>query len=137
MTKHGVSPRILQAKVVGTRGSSTVTGQQLQSIFGLQTTFAAFTTITTSVDHGILTGTLFPARNPRVGCAADARCRRLAHADACHALGRRSVHRDADGLGAVPGLVRAVARADGQRCCGPWWRRPGPPRSRLRFRVQR
>ena len=32
MTKHGVSPRIVQAQVVGTRGTTTVTGAQLQGI---------------------------------------------------------------------------------------------------------
>jgi hypothetical protein len=43
--RHGVSPRILEAAVVGTGGSTTVTGDQLAGIFGLPTTFAAFTTI--------------------------------------------------------------------------------------------
>jgi stage II sporulation protein D len=47
VTKHGSSPRILLAQVVGTRGRSTVTGVQLQHIFGLLTTYAVFTTITT------------------------------------------------------------------------------------------
>jgi len=47
VTKHGVSPRIIRANVVGTRGSTTVTGAQLQGAFGLMSTYAAFTTITT------------------------------------------------------------------------------------------
>jgi hypothetical protein len=47
VVKHGVSPRIVQARVVGTGGSTTVTGGQLQSAFGLLSTWATFTTITT------------------------------------------------------------------------------------------
>jgi stage II sporulation protein D len=46
--RHGVSPRILLAAVVGSRGSTQVTGDQLRQRFGLATTLAAFTTITTS-----------------------------------------------------------------------------------------
>jgi stage II sporulation protein D len=48
VTKHGVSPRVLLANVVGTKGRTQITGQQLQSAFGLQTTLASFTTISTS-----------------------------------------------------------------------------------------
>jgi stage II sporulation protein D len=48
VTKHGVSPRVLEANVVGTKGTTQITGQQLQSVFGLQTTLASFTTINTS-----------------------------------------------------------------------------------------
>jgi stage II sporulation protein D len=47
VTKHGVSRRILRAEVVGTKGKATVSGGQLQSTFGLLTTYAAFTTIST------------------------------------------------------------------------------------------
>lgn len=47
VTKHGTSPRILLASVVGTGGRSTVTGTDLQHIFGLLTTYAWFTTIST------------------------------------------------------------------------------------------
>lgn len=62
ITKHGVSPRILTAQVVGTRGTTTVTGAQLQQTFGLLTTLASFTTITSSASsHGVLEGQVFPA----------------------------------------------------------------------------
>jgi len=44
---HGSSPRILLAQVVGTGGRTTVTGIQLQHVFGLLTTYAAFRTIST------------------------------------------------------------------------------------------
>ena len=43
--KHGVSPRIVSASVVGTKGSTTVTGAQLQQIFNLMSTYVSFTTI--------------------------------------------------------------------------------------------
>jgi stage II sporulation protein D len=66
VTSHGVSPRILTARIVGTRGSTSVTGAQLQGAFGLATTYAAFTTISTTVSHGVLAGSVYPAR-PRGG----------------------------------------------------------------------
>lgn len=46
---HGASPRILTAAVVGTGGTRQVTGAELEQRFGLQSTWAAFTTITTVV----------------------------------------------------------------------------------------
>jgi stage II sporulation protein D len=61
VTRRGVSPRILQAQVVGTRGTTTVTGSQLEAIFGLDDTWAAFTTITTTDPVRQLSGTVFPA----------------------------------------------------------------------------
>jgi stage II sporulation protein D len=43
--KHGVSPRIITAAVVGTRGRTVVSGPHVQHLFGLLTTYAAFATI--------------------------------------------------------------------------------------------
>jgi stage II sporulation protein D len=62
VTSHGVSPRILTARIVGTRGSASVTGAQLQGAFGLPSTYAAFTTIFTTASHGVLAGSVYPAR---------------------------------------------------------------------------
>ena len=45
VTETGASPRIMEAKVIGTGGSTTVTGAQLESAFGLLSTWASFTTI--------------------------------------------------------------------------------------------
>jgi stage II sporulation protein D len=61
VTRHGVSPRIVQAQVVGTSGTTTVSGAQLQSLFGLDDTWATFTSITTTDPLGKLSGTVFPA----------------------------------------------------------------------------
>jgi stage II sporulation protein D len=78
VTKTGTSPRILSANVVGTRGSTSVTGSQLQQIFGLLTTYASFTAISSATStpsassvasHSLgsplaselLTGRVFPA----------------------------------------------------------------------------
>jgi stage II sporulation protein D len=41
--RHGVSPRVITAQVVGTRGSSQTTGIELQKRLGLPTTWALFT----------------------------------------------------------------------------------------------
>jgi stage II sporulation protein D len=60
VTRHGVSPRIVQAQVVGTRGTTTVTGAQLQDLFGLADTWATFTSITTTDPLGKLSGSVFP-----------------------------------------------------------------------------
>ncbi|MHB8657006.1 MAG: SpoIID/LytB domain-containing protein [Solirubrobacteraceae bacterium] len=43
--RRGVSPRILSARVVGTRGSITVTGAELEQALGLPSTLAFFSTI--------------------------------------------------------------------------------------------
>jgi stage II sporulation protein D len=52
VTKRGVSPRIITADVVGTRGRSSVTGGDLQQRFGLRSTWARFTLITTYAGTG-------------------------------------------------------------------------------------
>ncbi len=48
VTQWGVSPRVVSAEVVGTRGISAVTGPQLQKIFGLMSTYMAFANISSS-----------------------------------------------------------------------------------------
>jgi stage II sporulation protein D len=47
VTKHGASPRILSADIVGSTGRTRVSGAALQQRFGLMTTYAAFTEIST------------------------------------------------------------------------------------------
>jgi stage II sporulation protein D len=47
VTQRGASPRIMSATVIGTAGTTTVTGSQVQSAFGLPSTWASFTTIST------------------------------------------------------------------------------------------
>jgi stage II sporulation protein D len=44
--QRGVSPRVVRAQVVGTRGVTNVTGPQLRSAFGLFDTWAFFTSVT-------------------------------------------------------------------------------------------
>jgi stage II sporulation protein D len=44
--QRGVSPRVVRAQVVGTRGVTNVTGPQLRSAFGLYDTWAFFTSVT-------------------------------------------------------------------------------------------
>jgi len=56
VTQRGASPRIMTAVVLGTAGSTTVSGAQLQSAFGLLSTWARFTVISSS-----------PGRAPKSG----------------------------------------------------------------------
>jgi stage II sporulation protein D len=56
VTQHGASPRIMSAQVIGTKGSSTATGAQLQSAFGLLSTWASFTTISSTAGQAPVTG---------------------------------------------------------------------------------
>jgi stage II sporulation protein D len=56
VTAHGVSPRIIAAQVVGTRGRTNVSGATLQQDFGLPTTYATFTVISSSAAQGQLSG---------------------------------------------------------------------------------
>jgi stage II sporulation protein D len=51
VTKRGVSPRVVSAQVVGSRGSTTVTGPQLQQLFALPSTYMRFTTVSSSRAH--------------------------------------------------------------------------------------
>jgi stage II sporulation protein D len=56
VTQHGASPRIMSAQVIGTKGTTTVTGAQLQSAFGLPSTWASFTTISSDAGRTPVTG---------------------------------------------------------------------------------
>ena len=47
--QRGVSPRVVRAAVLGSRGSTTVTGPRLRAAFGLYDTWASFTTVGTTV----------------------------------------------------------------------------------------
>lgn len=46
ITQTGVSPRVVQAQVVGSQGTRTVTGAQLQELFGTLSTYMSFSTLT-------------------------------------------------------------------------------------------
>ena len=48
VTRRGVSPRVISAQVIGTGGRTSVTGPQLQGIFGLPSTYMSFSTISAS-----------------------------------------------------------------------------------------
>jgi stage II sporulation protein D len=50
--QHGASPRIILASVVGSAGTVNVAGYQLEGAFGLMSTWASFTTITTLPGRG-------------------------------------------------------------------------------------
>jgi stage II sporulation protein D len=52
VTSRGSSDHVVSAKVVGTRGSTDVTGSQLEQLFGLQTNYAWFTTVQSHVAWG-------------------------------------------------------------------------------------
>jgi stage II sporulation protein D len=52
VSKHGVSPRVVTAEVVGSGGTTTVTGLQLQRRFNLMSTYMSFATITASSGAG-------------------------------------------------------------------------------------
>jgi stage II sporulation protein D len=62
---HGASPRVLSAAVVGSRGRTIVSGGTLQGIFGLATTYASFTAVSTVGSLNALAGSVYPA--PRSG----------------------------------------------------------------------
>jgi stage II sporulation protein D len=49
IVKRGVSPRIVQAQVVGSRGSRTITGSQLEAVLGTPSTYMVFSTLHDSI----------------------------------------------------------------------------------------
>jgi stage II sporulation protein D len=52
VTSRGSSDHVVAARIVGTRGSTGVTGAQLQQLFGLQTNYVWFTTVVSRVAWG-------------------------------------------------------------------------------------
>jgi stage II sporulation protein D len=48
VTERGVSPRVVTAQVVGSRGKTAVTGPQLRQVFRLPSTYMRFTTISSA-----------------------------------------------------------------------------------------
>lgn len=71
VTKRGVSPRVVDAEVVGSRGVTSVTGPQLEGVFGLPSTYVRFTTVSSAKVHrppasNDMITHLYPAALPRV-----------------------------------------------------------------------
>ncbi|HUE26201.1 MAG TPA: SpoIID/LytB domain-containing protein [Solirubrobacteraceae bacterium] len=62
VTSRGVSPRVIGAQVVGTGGRTNVTGPQLQSIFGLPSTYMTFSTISATPGAPSTSGGQAPKR---------------------------------------------------------------------------
>ncbi len=52
VTQRGVSPRVVRANVLGSGGTTPTTGPQLQSAFGLMSTYMSFSTISSSATDG-------------------------------------------------------------------------------------
>jgi stage II sporulation protein D len=119
VTEHGVSPRIIRAEVAGTRGTTTVSGGQLQQAFGLLTTNVGFTTITTNASRTRLSGTVFPARSGATylvqaqrptGWQTIARARLSATGSYAHAIPGAGIYRIQ--LGSLGGPAAAAATAN-------------------------
>ncbi len=62
VTRRGASPRIISAVVIGTGGTTTVTGAQLQGAFGLLSSWASFTMMSARAGHAPTVGGV-PAAN--------------------------------------------------------------------------
>jgi stage II sporulation protein D len=62
VTKRGVSPRVVSAEVVGTKGQVGVTGPQLQQIFGLMSTYMSFSSVSAGPGTGSGGATFSPLR---------------------------------------------------------------------------
>jgi stage II sporulation protein D len=74
VVQRGVSPRVVRAQVVGTRGVADVTGPQLRSAFGLYDTWAFFTSVSTKASKPKKKKpSLAPAGDPTGGVAPAAR----------------------------------------------------------------
>jgi stage II sporulation protein D len=130
VTKHGASPRIIRAEVVGTRGRTRVSGGQLQQKFGLLSTDAAFTTISTQPALRAP-----PPAHPRMTLAQDAE--RAALADALPGLhgtifpsGGGAFGVQLRGRGGWRTVARGAVGADGAYAV----RLPGPGTYRVVYR---
>ncbi|MGZ4270584.1 MAG: SpoIID/LytB domain-containing protein [Solirubrobacteraceae bacterium] len=65
--QRGVSPRVVRAQVVGTKGVVNVTGPQLRGAFGLFDTWAYFTSVSTKVKKPSSHGTPPASSSPSAG----------------------------------------------------------------------
>jgi stage II sporulation protein D len=65
VTRRGVSPRIVSADIVGSKGRTTVSGPTLRARFGLFDTWAYFTTIGATIDP------VEPPADPQPGTGSD------------------------------------------------------------------
>ena len=120
VTKRGVSPRIISAEVIGSRGVTVVDGPTLRKRFGLFDTWARFTTIGSKVTTPPPAG---PASPPRTGPGspsggAPAQAARSARAAAFSAATTTPAYRKVLS-GAIAGAedgdwVRVQRRAGGQ-----------------------
>jgi stage II sporulation protein D len=71
--QRGVSPRVVRAQVVGTRGVTNVTGPQLRTAFGLFDTWAFFTSVTSRASRPRPQKKPPPAADPTGGASPVAR----------------------------------------------------------------
>src|SRR4051812_781581 len=116
--QRGVSPRIVRAQVVGTKGTTNVTGPQLRSRFGLFDTWAFFTTVTSSGKRAALGPETPPTPITPAGGVAPAAA--------------------TTPTGGTPGTVRAAAIRRVTRPTGPVVsRRIAPAKPGGRIRVER
>lgn len=105
VTHAGVSPRVVEARVVGTQGSSTVTGVQLQRALGARSTYMSFATLNEDGEHSSVP--LCPSIAPlRVHPAASA------HAASAH-MTQASSSREAHTSGSRDRTVTHRHSADG------------------------
>jgi stage II sporulation protein D len=75
--QRGASPRVVRARIVGTRGTTDVTGPQLRTRFGLFDTWAFFTTVSSNAGRSPVAPPT-PAAAPTGGVAARAAAARAA-----------------------------------------------------------
>jgi stage II sporulation protein D len=68
--QRGVSPRVVRAEIIGSRGRTQVTGPQLRARLGLADTWAYFTTITSRAERSALAPQTPVRRGARARAAA-------------------------------------------------------------------
>ena len=107
--KRGVSPRVVKARIVGSRGSTVVTGPQIRARLGLRDTWFHLRRVSTQQVAGAEARTLRGAR-PLVALhgTIDAPRRRDGHAPAPH-------RRRLEGRGHLPGAERRLPRSTSAR----------------------
>jgi stage II sporulation protein D len=123
VTRRGVSPRIVSAKVIGTGGTTTVSGATLRARFGLDDTWAYFTSISTKQKQppptggavaagprarSIISGAVYPER---VGAEVQIQIR---SGNGWHTVASAVVERGGRYTAAVarPGVYRAIFSGD-------------------------
>ncbi|MBA2347781.1 MAG: SpoIID/LytB domain-containing protein [Solirubrobacterales bacterium] len=134
VTKRGSSPRVVSAKVIGSKGTTVVSGPTLKTKLGLFDTWATYTTIATKVTTASVRAASAPAPSSRPRTADTGRSLRAATLTAQSSSSRRPYRKALRGhiTGAKDGQWIRVQRRSRAGWANAFWTTASGPNGRYR-----